>query len=102
MLYEVITKNKMVKWVGSKQKSTFKYIKYKIMKKIIIWVDMDEVLAELMDYVLEYNDYKVWNKILNREDITEYNVYNIEWVGLSFEEAIDYFKFAILSDKEIV
>lgn len=64
----------------------------------IIWVDLDEVLAELLDHILEFNDYKIWSYELKKENIKDYYIHKMEYIDLSIEESIDWFKTAILYD----
>jgi uncharacterized HAD superfamily protein len=64
----------------------------------IIWVDLDEVLAELLDYILEYNDNKIWDYVINKSDIKDYYIHKMEWIDLTLEQSIAWFKDAIISD----
>lgn len=60
------------------------------MKKIL-WVDLDEVLAETVNEVLKYHDYKVkWQPIF-RNDISDYYISNIPKYNLVKEDAITFF-----------
>ena len=68
------------------------------MKNKIIWVDLDEVLNELLNYVLEYNDYKIWSYEINRSDIKDYYIHKMEGVNISPEDAIEWFKKPMLWD----
>ena len=68
------------------------------MKNKTIWVDLDEVLAELLDFILEYNDYKIWSYEINRNDIKDYYIHKIKWVNITKEEAIDWFRKPMFDD----
>ncbi len=70
------------------------------MKKII-WVDLDEVLAETVDYCLVYNDYKIWTKKISKEEIIDYYIHNIDGCNLSLENSINWFRIPMLSDKNL-
>lgn len=68
------------------------------MKNKIIWVDLDEVLAELLEFVLEYNDYKIWSFEINRNDIKDYYIHRMEWLNITAEQAIEWFRKPMLED----
>jgi len=68
------------------------------MKNKIIWVDLDEVLAELLDYILEYNSYKIWSYEINKEEIKDYYIHRIENLNITAEEAIEWFRKPMLED----
>ena len=70
------------------------------MKNKIIWVDLDEVLAETVDFCLKFNDYKIWNKSLKREDIIDYYIHQIKWFDIDLQWAIDWFNIPIANDIE--
>jgi len=65
-----------------------------------IWVDLDEVLAELLDFVLEYNDYKIWLYKINRDNIKDYYIHKIEWLNITKEKAIEWFRKPMYQDLE--
>lgn len=64
----------------------------------VIWVDLDEVLAELLDLILEYNNYKIWNYSLNKNDIKYYYIHKMDNLDISLEEAISWFRKPMLED----
>ena len=66
----------------------------------VIGVDMDEVLAELVDYALEHHDYKISWKIIKREDIIDYYIHKLVDYDLSLEQALDWFRDALFSDND--
>lgn len=66
----------------------------------IIWVDLDEVLAELMDYLLEHYDYKLWWKKIKRDDILDYYVHKIVEYDLTIEQGISWFRQWLFSDQD--
>lgn len=68
------------------------------MNNKIIWVDLDEVLAELLDYILDYNDYKIWNYSLKKEDIKDYYIHLIPELNIWPEDAIAWFRKPMLED----
>ncbi len=70
------------------------------MKNKIIWVDLDEVLAELLDFVLEKNNYKIWDYKIKREEVKDYYIHRMNWFDISLEEAIDWFRKPMLDDLE--
>jgi len=61
---------------------------------------MDEVLAELVEHLLEKNNYYIWGKKVKFEDITDYYLNNIEDVNLSIYEAIQLFREVLYEDME--
>jgi len=65
---------------------------------MIIWIDLDEILAELVESLLEQNNYYIWWRKLHFEDITDYYIYNIEGVKLSIDEAIGIFRKTLIKD----
>lgn len=67
----------------------------------IIWIDIDEVLAELLDFVLEYHDYLLDWKIVSRDDIIDYYVHNMEDNNLTKQEWVDWFRKWLFSDKDL-
>jgi len=66
----------------------------------VIGVDMDEVLAELVDYALEHHDYKISWKIIKRENIIDYYIHKLVDYDLSLEQALDWFRDALFSDND--
>lgn len=70
------------------------------MKNKVIWVDMDEVLAELLDMVLEYNDYKIWKEQIKREDVKDYYIHKLSHLWITKEEAISWFRTPMYEDME--
>ena len=41
------------------------------MKNKIIWVDLDEVLSETLDFLLEKNWNKIWDFEIKREEVKD-------------------------------
>jgi len=70
------------------------------MKNKIIWVDLDEILAELLDYLLEYNNYKIWNLDIKREDVKNYYMHKMPELDISLDEAVSWFRKPMLDDIE--
>lgn len=70
------------------------------MKNKIIWVDLDEVLAELLDFVLEYNDYKIWSYTIDRNKVKEYYIHKMEGLDVTITEAIEWFRKPMYDDIE--
>ncbi len=64
----------------------------------IIWVDLDEVLAELLNYELEFHNYKVWNKILTRDLVSDYYIHNIKSLNITREDSVKWYTKAIKYD----
>ena len=64
----------------------------------VIWVDLDEVLAELVDYVLYYHDYKIAWKQITREKIEDYYIHHMVEYDISLDEAIDWFRKPLFDD----
>jgi uncharacterized HAD superfamily protein len=64
----------------------------------IIWVDLDEVLSELLDHILEYNNNMIWKKAINRNEVTDYYVHRMDNVDITLEEAIDWFREPMFQD----
>jgi len=56
---------------------------------LCIWVDCDEVLSETLDELLKLPILK--DKWIQKSDITSYNLYEVEKIWLSKEEAIQTF-----------
>lgn len=65
---------------------------------ITIGVDLDEVLAELLDYILEYNDYKIWNIKINKNDVKYYYIHKQENIGITVDDAIKWFREPMYND----
>jgi len=68
------------------------------MKNKIIWVDLDEVLSETMDFLLEKNDNKIGDYKIIKEDIKDYYIHKIPDLDLSVEEAIEWFQIPMNND----
>ena len=66
----------------------------------VIGVDMDEVLAELVDYALEHHDYKIRWKVIKRENIIDYYIHHLVDYDLSLEDALEWFRSALFSDND--
>jgi len=66
----------------------------------IIWVDLDEVLAEFIDYTLDYYNYTIKWKIIKKEYIRDYYLYNMSEFNLNLEEAINLFRKSMDFDKD--
>ncbi len=62
------------------------------MKGKTIWVDLDEVLAELLDFVLEYNNYKIWSYKIKKDEIKDYYIHKIKWLDITKQEAVEWFR----------
>jgi len=71
------------------------------MKNNIIWVDLDEVLAESIDQVLKDNDWKIWDLVIDKKDITNYYVHNIDGTNLNLHSAIDLFRQTFKNDIDL-
>lgn len=65
----------------------------------IIWIDLDEVLSETVDYCIKYNKHKIAWKYVDREDITDYYIYKIPWYNIWKQDAIKWFQDSIKGDK---
>lgn len=65
----------------------------------VIWVDLDEVLAETMDKILLDNNYKIWNHLIMKEDISDYFFWKMPLLNMSMEEWNKYFHNVYLNDK---
>jgi len=65
---------------------------------MVIWIDLDEVLAELAEAMLLENDYYIWWKRISFDDITNYYLYEIKDLNVSINEALELFKNTLLSD----
>lgn len=64
-----------------------------------VGIDLDEVLAETIDYILEYNQYKLGDKIIRKEDITDYYIHRI-FDHIDLEYAKKWFWGGLWSDKK--
>jgi len=62
------------------------------MKNKIIWVDLDEVLSETLDFLLKKNNNKIWEFEIKREEIKDYYIHKMEGLNLSVEQAIEWFQ----------
>ena len=67
---------------------------------MIIWIDLDEVLAETVEKLLEDNNYYLWNKKVKKEDLTDYYLFKMEELGLTPEQAIELFRKVLAEDKQ--
>ena len=72
----------------------------RLIKIMIIWIDLDEVLAETVEKLLEDNDNIIWNKKVQKEDIKDYYLFKIEELWLTSESAIELFRKVLAEDKE--
>lgn len=68
------------------------------MKNKIIWVDLDEVLAELLDYILEYNNYKIGEHTIDKNKIKDYHIHLLPELNVTKNEAIEWFRKPIHED----
>lgn len=67
----------------------------------IIWVDLDEVLAEFIDYALEHHNYKInWIEV-TRESIRDYYLHRMVEFDLDATAAIDWFRKALYADEKL-
>lgn len=66
----------------------------------IIWVDLDEVLAEFVDYALVHHDYKIYWKKVKRDDIVDYYIHKIVEYDLDAKQSMDWFRSAMLGDAD--
>ena len=64
----------------------------------IIWVDLDEVLAELLDHCLEHHNYQINWKSISREKVLDYYIHNLKEFEIDLENAIAWFRDWINSD----
>ena len=64
----------------------------------IIWIDLDEVLAETLDQILKDNNYKLWNIETSREDILDYYIFNNKKLNITLEDGTKYFHQVYLND----
>ncbi len=64
----------------------------------IIWIDLDEVLAELVDYCLYYHDYKICWKSINKEIIKDYYIHHMVEYDITLDEAINWFRKPMFDD----
>ena len=67
---------------------------------MIIWIDLDEVLAETVEKLLEDNNYVLWVKKVEYEDIRNYYLHKIEELWLTPEEDIKLFEKVFAEDKQ--
>jgi len=56
---------------------------------LCIWVDCDEVLSETIDELLNHSPLK--EKWIKKSDIISYNLYNVEKIGITLDEAVNLF-----------
>ena len=66
----------------------------------IIWIDLDEVLAELVDYVLIYHDYTINGNSIKREHMKDYYIYKIDNLNINLDDSINWFREAMEADEE--
>ena len=66
----------------------------------IIWIDLDEVLAESIDKLLEDNNFILWLKKVTKDDILTYHLADNKHLNISLEESIRYFHNTYLNDKK--
>lgn len=66
----------------------------------IIWVDLDEVLVEFVDYALFFHDYKIAWKEIKRENIRDYYLHKIVEFDIDVNQAIDWFRKAMFNDND--
>lgn len=57
----------------------------------ILWVDLDEVLAETIDEVLKYHNYSINNMSITKNDISDYYLSNINKYNINRQQAINFF-----------
>jgi len=68
----------------------------------IIWIDLDEVLAELVDYALVYHNYTINGQTIKREHIKDYYIYKIDNLNINLDDGINWFREAMEADEEIL
>ena len=68
------------------------------MKNKIIWVDLDEVLSETLDFLLEKNWNKIWDFEIKREEVKDYYIHKIPNLDLWVEDAIKWFQIPMNND----
>nr|MDD3720157.1 hypothetical protein [Candidatus Gracilibacteria bacterium] len=59
------------------------------MKKKIIGVDLDEVLAETLDRCLEYNNYMIGNLKISKDNVRDYYLHKKYEINL--EDSVEWF-----------
>ena len=64
----------------------------------IIWVDLDEVLSELLDFILDYNNNMIWNQIIKREEVRDYYIHRMDSIDIDLDKAIEWFRTPMLKD----
>ena len=64
----------------------------------IIWVDLDDVLAELLDHCLEYHNYQINWKSISREKVLDYYISRMKNYKIESKIVIDWFRKATLDD----
>jgi hypothetical protein len=67
----------------------------------IIWIDLDEVLAELINFTIKKNNYQINWIPITRKDITDYYIHNIKKFNIDLEYAIWWFRNHFDSNFEI-
>lgn len=63
-----------------------------------IWIDLDEVLSETVDFILKYHNFLLNWKPVERADITNYNIFEIKKFDINMEQASAYFRDAMIAD----
>lgn len=63
-----------------------------------IWVDLDETLCYTVRDLLEHHKITIWDIIAREEHITDYYIYKIPWINISFEEAVQMFREVFYKD----
>ncbi len=64
----------------------------------IIWVDLDEVLAETFDYIFKYYDNKLNWELVEKNLVTHVYICNIPKYNISYEESIEWYRKALIDD----
>ena len=64
----------------------------------IIWVDLDETLAEFVDYALDYHNYTINGKTIKRCHMKSYYICDICCLNITQEDAINWFRKAMEVD----
>jgi len=67
----------------------------------IIWIDLDEVLAETVKKLLINCDHTIWGIKVSINDILDYNLYKNDKLNLTIEDAINFFHSTYLNDKNL-
>ena len=64
----------------------------------IIWVDLDEVLAETFCHIFEYYDNKLNWKLIEKKLITHAYICNISKYNITYEESIEWYRKPLIED----